>query len=212
MKNLCIAAVLAAGLASQALAQIQVVITPAGSALTAWDFSSTVWTFSGSATYNATIGNSKFVNQTSFNADTNTAEWKTSASLVPVAEYVGSFYNNFNVAHPGAGADITIGGNAYTIDGVVVDHDGSGDDIALFISGGSSEPLTQGTVVSATGSKGFAIDYSRLVPGTYSFSHFDDQGTLNMKLTIVPEPGEWAVLTGAALGVAGLVLRRRRQA
>lgn len=208
-----LASVSAALLAMPAYSQIQITITPNGAG-------STLWTFSGSATYSAVVTNSKFVNQSSFNAASNTAEWKTGTSTsnafgvayTPTANYVTPAYNDFNVSNPGGGATITIGGTSYTIDGVLVDNDSSGDDIGIFISGSTSAVLSPGTTVALSGSKAFAVDYSNLIPGSYPFSYFDDSGTLSMNLTVVPEPGEWALLTGTTLCVTGFILRRRRQA
>lgn len=207
--SLALAALGALALGSQSMAQLVVTVTPAGGG-------NTLWTFSGSATYTESAAGLEFRATTGWAEDDST-EWKGNGNS---GNYVasGTYNNQHSLLVSGTNPVITVNGTPYNIGGVIVDHDGSGDDFGVTIAGAATVPVPANATVAFSGSAVFAVDYAKLNPGVYSFGNISHAvggtdtgiGTLPLNMTVVPEPETWAMVTGMSLCGVGAFLRRRK--
>ena len=171
-----------------------------------------VWTFSGSSTYNQQVPGGKFA----AGGLALIQEWKGDSS----SDYVktGS-YNNY-VADLTSGlinivvAPLSGSPLSGTIDGLHIDHDTSGDDFGVSLLGTVDIPLADGDSVSWSGSGIFPVDLAKLNLGSFLFSNYgeDTQGQpygvlpINM---VVSAPGPLPLL---GCGAAFTISRRLRRA
>ncbi len=175
----------------------------------------TLWQFTGASTYlesspGGTLSGSIL---------SSIIEWKGGALT---ADYVPSAsYNNYTTALESGSVSLSVtpsGGSATTdfVDGLHVDHDNSGDDFGISLLT-ADIPLAHNDLVAWTGSAVFAVDLTKLNPGSFTFTNYGDGGlpvgspfgTLDLALTVqaIPEP---SALGLSALALAAFTARRRR--
>jgi hypothetical protein len=176
----------------------------------------TIWDFSGSATYSELFPGGKFAG----GALNLIEEWKGSGAA---SDFVGSGgYNNYVVAPTSGSVSLSVatagfGVQTDAIDGIHVDHDTTGDDFGVSLTG-SDILLANNDIVSWSGSAVFAVDINRLNSGNFTFQNYGESviaagnpfGTLPLQINVstVPEPASIGLLTAAAVG---WVARRRRR-
>jgi hypothetical protein len=149
---------------------------------------------------------------TSFRANSAAMEeWKGSGAA---NDYVtGGTYDDYINQILSGKARVTVGGDTKYIDYVNIDHDGSGDDFGFSVKGGTDMTVNNGDVVTFAGRGLFNIAAGNLNPGTYNFTNINGNGPLplNVKVSTVPEPGEWAAMGILGAGLVGLMARARRR-
>lgn len=198
-------ALLAAGIAVASPASAQLRIDVSGKAGT----NKTLWKFSGSSifSHNGGAGNS-----TNILDDDSNPSWFWHGSDWMVTDIP----NDDREFLPGSTAALTIGARTETIETLELDNQGSGQD--EFGMSNSSIPgewrMFHGDLIAWAGQGEIDVDITSFITGTHTFTNYDNDGTLNMTMNIssVPEPGEWAAMGILGAGLAGLVIRKRRQA
>jgi hypothetical protein len=180
----------------------------------------TLWSFSGSSTYGQMAPGGKFAGGELANVE----EWKGDAG----SDYVKpSTYNNFTTSLVSGAVSLMVtplvgSPSSGSIGGLHIDHDNSGDDFGVGLLG-ADIPLSQGDVVTWSGSAIFAVDLANLNLGSFSFTSLGGSqavsgqiyGTLPITLNIsVPEidPASMTAAFSLLLGSLGLIERRRSSA
>jgi hypothetical protein len=194
--------------AASASADLTVTVTPDSTT------GQTLWTFSGTSTYAETAPGGKFAAGDVLNIE----EWKGGAG----SDYVvtGS-YNNYTTGLISGGITLTVttGGtpSSGSITSMHIDHDTTGDDFGVGLLGTTDIPLTNGDLISWSGSGVFAVDLSGLNLGTFAFSSYGGSqavsglyGTLPLTLNVVPEPAT-CIMALAGLACGGYTMFRRRK-
>lgn len=158
----------------------------------------TLWTFSG----NDIAGNGGL----DFDDDTNINNTDAGGSHWDLADFsIG--LNDTQVAPISTSALLTIGAETRGIDDAYIDTDGGLDDIGVGVTGTTNFAFSAGDLVSWTGSMIVGIDISNLIPGSYSSSTYGGvPGTLDLEVTVVPEPTTAMLMM---MGLAGLAARKR---
>ena len=199
-------------IASTSRAELIVTVTQAGAPP-----GQTLWTFSGSSTYTQLLPGGKFAG----GALANIEEWKGDAG----SDYVkAGTYNNFTTSMISGAISLTVtplvgSSSSGSIVGLHVDHDTSGDDFGVGLLG-SDIPLSQGDVVTWSGSGIFAVDFANLNLGSFNFLNFGGSqavsgaiyGRLPIAMNVsVPEidPASTSAVLALLIGSLGLFERRR---
>jgi len=199
-------------MASTGRAELIVWITQAGAPA-----GQTLWTFGGTSTYGQLAPGGKFAGGSLANIE----EWKGDAG----SDYVKTgAYNNFTTSMISGAISLTVtplvgSPSSGSIGGLHIDHDSSGDDFGVGLLG-ADIPLSQGDVVTWSGSGIFAVDMANLNLGNFSFTNFGGSqavsgqiyGTLPITLNVsVPEidPASMSAAFSLLLGSLGLIERRR---
>ena len=177
----------------------------------------TEWTFSGSSTYTEVNPGGTFALVPPL---TDIVEWKGDA----LSDYVKpQAYNNYTPTLISGSIGITVtppSGPAQSaiITALHVDHDNTGDDFGVGLSGSMAIPLNTNDVVSWSGTGIFAVDFAKLNVGSFSFLNYGETSTTssqpfgNLPLTISVEvPGPLPVLGTAFAFSCSRQLRRRIQ-
>lgn len=179
----------------------------------------TLWAFSGSSIYTQLAPGGKFA--AAGTSPTLIEEWKGGATG---SDYVvAGQYNNFTTTLISGAIGLTVNtpGNTYvgSVGYLHIDHDDSGDDFGVGLFG-DDIPLLNGDVVTWSGSAVFAVDFTKLNPGSFLFSNYGGSqavsgttfGTMPLTLNVgIPEldPASLSAVLGLVVGVLAIRERRR---
>ncbi len=198
-------ALLAAGVAIASPASAQLKIDVSGKTGT----NKTLWKFSGSSIFSHN-GGSGFYAPFLDSDRTPSQYWRGPDWMV------ADITDDDREFLPGSTMTITIGARTETVETLELDNRSSGnDEFGMGTTTIANDwDMFDGDLISWAGQGEIDVDITEFILGSHNFSNWNGSGTLNMTMNIgsVPEPGEWAAMGILGAGLAGLVIRKRRQA
>jgi len=201
-------ALLAAGIAVASPASAQLRIDVSGTAGT----NKTLWTFSGSSIFSHNSGAG--FSEAFLDSDRSPSQYWYGPDWM-----VTDISNDDREFLPGSTVTISIGARTETVETLELDNRANGrDEFGMGTNTIANDwDIFDGDLISWAGQGEIDVDITEFISGSHNFSDWYGSGTLNMTMNIsnassVPEPGEWAAMGILGAGLAGLVIRKRRQA